>query len=100
MILCCDFCGDEWDMVKPMIEGHQGSILCLACLGRGIDEAAESDHPFKCTMCIRDVDAGERGWTSSGATVCYDCLQQADRAFDKDPDTEWTRKIPPSDRWR
>jgi len=87
-------------MVKPMIEGHQGSILCLNCLGRAIDEATDFDDRSKCTMCLRDLEGDERGWSSSGAMVCYDCLQQADRAFDKDPDTEWTRKIPPNDRWR
>jgi len=100
VILCCDFCGDEWDMVKPMIEGHQGSILCLTCLDRAIDEASEQAEPIQCTMCLREFEAGEQAWRSNEATVCFDCLQQADRAFDKDPDTDWTRKVPPSDRWR
>jgi len=100
VILCCDFCGEEWDMVKPMIEGHQGSILCLPCLGRAIDEANEHDQPIKCNMCLRDFDPGQKAWTRNDATVCLDCLQQADRAFDKDEDTDWSRKIPPDDRWR
>jgi hypothetical protein len=100
VILCCDFCGEEWDMVKPMIEGHQGSILCLSCLDRAIDGAAPADEPFKCTMCLRDFDSGQRAWSGSGAAVCFDCLQQADRAFDKDPDTDWSRKMPPNERWR
>jgi hypothetical protein len=100
VILCCDFCGEEWDMVKPMIEGHQGSILCLSCLDSAIDAADSNAEPFKCTLCLRDFEADEMAWASSGATACYDCLQQADKAFDKDPDTDWTRKISPTDRWR
>lgn len=100
VILACDFCGAEWDQVKPMIEGHKGSILCLACLARAVDEAADAPEAFTCTLCRQDKEAGTRGWRSGGAAVCYDCVQQADRAFAKDPDTEWDRKIAPDDRWR
>ena len=100
VILCCDFCGTDWDMVKPMIEGHQGSILCLACLACAIDEATPREQPFQCTLCLREIGAGARAWAAGQATVCFDCLQQADRAFDKDPDTPWTRRIDPDQRWR
>ncbi len=108
IILACDFCGIDWDMVKPMIEGHQGSILCIDCLAAAIDGAAERDSAFKCTLCLRELDPGERAWAHptapteahEDAVVCWDCLQQADRAFAKDEDTDWQRRIPPDKRWK
>lgn len=107
VILACDFCGTDWDMTQPMIEGHQGSILCLGCLAAAIEKAAESPGDFKCTMCQRDLDAGEKAYApdprpedaNDQATVCWDCTQQADRTFAKDPDTDWERKIPANKRW-
>jgi hypothetical protein len=28
----CDFCGRAWDGAFPMVEGHQGSLICGGCL--------------------------------------------------------------------
>jgi len=108
VILACDFCGCDWDMVKPMIEGHQGSILCIDCLAKAIEQAVAMSGAFKCILCLRDFEANQRGWqptepgdgANEDAVVCYDCIQQADRAFDKDPETDWDRRIEPNDRWR
>lgn len=108
VVLACDFCGTDWDQVAPMIEGHRGSILCLTCLGRAIDEATEPAEPFTCTLCTQQRQAEMKMYRNPAppteaneqAALCWDCAQQADRAFAKDPDTEWQRRIDPSDRWR
>lgn len=108
VILACDFCGTDWDMIQPMIEGHRGSILCLPCLARAIDQAGEWSEGFSCTMCRREFEAGEKAYRPTAAVeqanpqaiVCWDCVRQADRAFASDPDTDWQRKIAPDKRWQ
>jgi len=110
VIISCDFFGTDWDEVVPMIEGHQGSVISLDALAAAVDEAAVAEEPFKCTMCLRQFEPGEKAWrclkpphaatANPNAIICWDCICQADRAFSKDPDTEWDRKIPPDDRWR
>jgi hypothetical protein len=105
----CDFCGTFWDEVIPMIEGHKGSIVCLDCLARAAEQAAPADQPFTCTMCLRPQEPGTKRYrprpedrsidANPAASMCWDCIEQADRAFDRDPDIPWTRKTPPSDRW-
>ena len=107
--LHCDFCGGHWDMLKPMIEGHHGSILCLDCLAKAIDQSADATADFKCTLCLRDFEAGsEKVYTPTPvpeganklAKLCWDCARQADRAFAADPETAWERRVPPDKRWR
>lgn len=103
--LACDFCGVTWDQVKPMIEGHRGSILCLECLAKAIEQAEESKEAFTCTMCRVEREEGMKVWRGEQLPgvqlpgVCWDCVQQADRAFGKDADVDWTRKLPPTQRW-
>lgn len=107
--LHCDFCGSLWDMEKSMIEGHRGSVLCLDCLDQAIREAKPAETKFTCTLCLREYDPGQESvWKPADppadanpqAALCLDCVQQADRAFDRDPDTDWTRKMAPTKRWR
>lgn len=110
VIISCDFFGTDWDEVMPMIEGHQGSVISLAALEDAVDGAEPTEAAFKCTMCLREFDPGEKAWrceepphpatANPNAVICWDCIRQADRAFSKDPDTEWDRKIAPDDRWR
>ena len=108
VILACDFCGTDWDMEKPMIEGHKGSILCIDCLARGIEEAKPAPAGFMCTMCRQDYEAGTKAYiplerapnANPKAVICWDCLQQADRTFARDKDTDWERRIEPSKKWR
>ncbi len=108
VVLACDFCGTDWDMEIPMIEGHKGSILCLNCLARAIDEAKDATEGFMCTMCRQDYDAGQKCYApierpanaNPDAVICWDCLQQADRTFARDKDTEWERRIDPTKKWR
>ena len=110
IVISCDFTGIDWDERIPMIEGHKGSVLSLDALARAIDEAAEAKEKFHCTMCRRRFDPPETCWrhpdppcpdtANLEGVICWDCIQQADRAFAKDPDTAWDRKIAPDKRWR
>jgi hypothetical protein len=107
IVISCDFTGEDWDEVQPMIEGHQGSIISLKALDLAIDHACEQAEKFTCTMCLRHFAAGERAWkpdplpagANPRAIICWDCVRQADRSFARDEDTEWDRKIAPDDRW-
>jgi len=108
IIIACDFTGADWDEVAPMIEGHHGSVLSLAALDLAIDGAADADAKFQCTMCLRYFDPPAKCWrhpdppdqANPDAVICWDCIQQADRAFARDPDTDWDRKIPPDRTWK
>lgn len=108
IVIACDFTGTDWDERIPMIEGHRGSVLSLDALALAVDGAVPVAETASCTMCLRDIEPPTRAWrhpdppdtANPDAIICWDCIQQADRAFDKDPDTQWTRKIPPDGRWR
>lgn len=108
VVIACDFTGNDWDMEEPMIEGHRGAVISLAALAMAIEGATEREEPFDCTMCLRPQEAGAKGWqnpsppptANAEAVICWDCIQQADMAFGRDPDTDWQRRIKPSDRWR
>jgi hypothetical protein len=110
IVISCDFTGVDWDERTPMIEGHHGSVLSLDALARAIDEAAPAGDNFECTLCLRAFEAGEKCWrhpdppfpesANPHAVICWDCIRQADRAFAKDTDTDWDRKIAPDERWR
>lgn len=104
VIISCDFCGDDWDEVKPMIEGHHGSIICLECLKAALEEADENASRFECTMCLRDLGAEMKRYRPSRsadaalpqganphAAICIDCINQAAGTFSKDPDVDWKR---------
>jgi hypothetical protein len=100
IVISCDFCGSDWDEVKPMIEGHHGSILCLECLKLALPALAPGSAEFRCTMCIREgLPADLPHWRhpqpqpSPGlnphATLCQDCAHQAAKAFSRDKDIDW-----------
>ena len=96
IVIACDFCGTEWDQVRPMIEGHRGSILCLDCLRLAESEMAAGPDPFKCTLCLRDLPQDVPSWrhrqkpqaANPDAALCADCLKQATRAFADDPEVD------------
>lgn len=93
IVISCDFCGADWDEVKPMIEGHHGSVLCLECLKISLLEARAQSGRFTCTMCIREkLPESLPRWQSPKrpqAVVCQECIEQAARAFDRDEDVDW-----------
>lgn len=95
----CDFCGRVWDPAgqEMMIEGHQGSLVCLRCLSAAFTDVVllgggfESQHK-KCTMCLEDREQPE--WQSpvrDEARICLRCIKQAATALEKDPESGWKR---------
>jgi hypothetical protein len=106
VVISCDFCGADWDQVRPMIEGHHGSVLCLPCLERALQEAKPANADFRCSLGLTDEDAGTLAWgppptpgeppaagRNPHAVACGDCIQQAARGFSRDPDVpfKWDR---------
>ena len=106
IVISCDLCGTDWDaydqaQANPMTEGHHGSVICLNCTKRALDEAAPSDKAFKCTLGLTDHDAGEICWQhpdppnpdapglNKNAISNWDNIRQAGRSFGKDPDIDF-----------
>lgn len=91
VIISCDYCGTDWDQVRPMIEGHRGSVLCLNCLKLALASMTPPGERYHCNLCIRD-GLDQPRWTSpaTGAHACRSCVHQAAGTFSKDPDVDWT----------
>jgi len=92
IVISCDFCLTDWDEVRPMIEGHRGSVLCLDCLRRALDASAPAETGFDCTLCLRHHEAGRKTWRNPAhpaAALCFDCVRLAAKGFHKDPDTDF-----------
>jgi hypothetical protein len=95
----CDFCRRVWDPAgtELMIEGHQGSLICLRCLSAAYADVVLAGGGFeqqgrKCTMCLEERRQPQ--WESPLAEetrVCLRCMKQAATALDKDPESGWTR---------
>ncbi|MCC7145132.1 MAG: hypothetical protein IT443_01660 [Phycisphaeraceae bacterium] len=105
IIISCDFCGTDWDQELAMVEGHHGSVLCLDCLKKALANSGPAATVFDCTLCLQTKPAGTTVWRHEPlsvelkgynryAAVCEDCVDQAARAFSKDPqvDFSWQRK--------
>ena len=107
IVISCDFCGTDWDaydeaQANPMTEGHHGSVICLNCTKRALEEATPSDKNFKCSLGLTDHDAGEVCWRhpdppdpaaeglNKHAIAHWDNIRQAGRSFGKDPDIDFT----------
>lgn len=99
----CDFCRRAWAEDRPMVEGHQGSLICSGCLTAAFVEVinskggvARSDDHEKCTMCLETRD--DPHWRSpmfETALICRRCIRQSAQAMSKDPDSNWKRPAPP-----
>lgn len=93
----CDFCGRAWDGAFPMVEGHQGSLICGECLAFAyreilIDDAPNAPEGSRCTMCLEHRD--EPAWRSAAcghAVICRRCCKQSAGRLAKDPDVVWRR---------
>lgn len=93
----CDFCGSPWSEERPMIEGHQGSLICAPCLSLAyrslaVDGAGEEPGGWACTMCLEE--RRQPGWRSPAreeAIVCLRCVKQSATQMEKDPDVAWER---------
>lgn len=95
----CDYCTRIWDPegTDLMIEGHQGSLICLKCLSIAYADVVLGGGGFqhqekKCTMCIEDRSQPQ--WESpvaEGVRICLRCIKQAATALEKDPESGWKR---------
>lgn len=98
ILIACDFCGTDWDEVVPMIEGHRGSVVCLACLQQALTALRPMSDDFVCTMCLRQLSHKKPRWqhpdqpdqANAQACICGDCIEQATTAFSNDPDVDFS----------
>jgi len=103
IVILCDFCRRDWDGQEAMIEGHHGSILCLRCMQRALNEQKPLEGKFKCTLCLRfNMPPEMPRWHSPShpeSIVCQECLYQAAKAFARNPDNDFKwdyTKFPPA----
>ena len=101
IVISCDFCGTDWDEVRPMVEGHRGSVLCLECLKLAMAQSEPAEIAFQCTMCQQHHQPGKRWWVHPAppdvpgrnreAALCWDCVRLAAKTYhkDKDVDFQW-----------
>ncbi len=95
----CDFCRRGWADDRPMVEGHQGSLVCGPCLTVAYTEvvlrrASSAPPGTKCTMCLEDRD--ETMWRSPAheeAVICDRCIKQAAGRLVKDPECNWKKPV-------
>lgn len=93
----CDFCSRPWDGQGPMVEGHQGSLICGACLSVAyrllvMDEGKEASRGGRCTLCLEEHDhALWRSPINEPAAACTRCVKQAAAALMKDKSTGWAK---------
>lgn len=96
----CDFCRRAWDGTFPMVEGHQGSLVCGRCLTAAYTDLVNRRHGtapagVTCTMCLEERD--EHCWQSpmhEDAVVCTRCCKQAAGRLHKDKDWDWSKPEP------
>lgn len=93
----CDTCHRAWDGQFPMVEGHQGALVCGNCLTIAYTEVVLNDLDaapagVSCRLCLEERD--EPHWLSpvdDEAAVCRRCIKQAAGRLHKDADWEWTK---------
>ncbi len=91
----CDFCHAPWTDELPMVEGHQGSLVCAKCLAVAYAEVIAAKASVlpgspKCVMCLENRK--DRNWSSprfEGAVICERCIRQAATALSHDESSGW-----------
>lgn len=92
----CDFCASHWQELRPMVEGHRGSLICGPCLTlaygavvqAGLDDAPQGAD---CTMCLElRRDGLWRSPLRTEAAICRRCIELAARRLARDPECSWT----------
>lgn len=96
----CDFCGQYWTDVRPMVEGHEGSLICSECLKVAhvevlVAKASSLGPGAKCVLCLEErKDANWQSPMFEQAVACARCIRQASTALAQDPDSGWSRPAP------
>ncbi len=93
----CDFCRREWTDDLPVIEGHQGSIICGFCLATAyrtvmLNKMNTAPEGYKCVMCLEN--RSELAWQSPAypeAVACKRCINQAAATLSKDKEIGWKK---------
>lgn len=93
----CDFCRNSWAEDRPMVEGHQGSLICVHCLTVGFTQVVVSgtgqplQPPALCALCLEQRT--DPHWRSplQDAWACRRCLKQSAAILEKDPEYGWKR---------
>lgn len=93
----CDFCRAAWSESLPMVEGHQGSLICGTCLTIAYREVIVAKNTSlepgaPCVMCLEH--RRERNWSgprSEGRSACERCIRQAAATLEHDGDAQWRR---------
>lgn len=97
----CDYCSARADD-RVMVEGHQGSLICLNCLsiayaevvGAGVAAAMEPDEV--CMMCLEERKQPHWGSPVTGKKVCLRCIKQSATVLEKDKGLGWARPAGPA----
>lgn len=94
----CDFCRRAWAEDRPMVEGHQGSLICASCLSFAYDAVinrslGSSSPPSQlCTLCLEHRDGPHfNSPLVPEAWACLRCIKQSATILEKDPDYQWKR---------
>ena len=93
----CDFCRQPWSDDRPMVEGHQGSLICANCLTIAytrlvLHHDADTERVDRCALCLEERD--QPGYTSPldpAIVACLRCVRQSATTLDKDPDSRWSK---------
>lgn len=89
----CDFCRKGWSEERPMVEGHQGSLICSSCLGLACVGQDVPVQPYRCVMCLRE-GLNEPCWSSplaEGVLICRECVEKSASVLEGDPEYSWKR---------
>ncbi len=100
----CDFCHQPWSDSRPMVEGHQGSLICSNCLSIAysetvhLNQGSPTTQDEKCLLCLENNRQGPH-WRSpmfNESIACIRCLKQSAGVLQKDPDFQWQKPRSPS----
>jgi hypothetical protein len=95
--ILCDFCRREWTEELPLVEGHQGSVICGFCLTEAyraliLKKAGTAPEGYKCILCLENrPDPGWRSPEHPEAAACARCVRQCAGVLSKDTDLKWTK---------
>lgn len=95
--VACDFCGRDWDLAQPMVEGLGDSFICVSCahvayghlIRLGLDDALPG---WICTMCQEHRDGP--AWPSPirpQTVICRLCVKRTAKKMAANPNANWRR---------